>query len=123
MSPVRRRDGSIQFRRNLADTSAARSSSVRSLLGEQPRKALHHGGHGGTILMLHEDITERIIGAAMKVHSALGAGCLESTYSACLCHQLSVDGLHFEHQVPLPVIYQGIRLDAGYRIDFLVEDC
>jgi len=73
--------------------------------------------------MLHEDVTERIIGAAMKVHSALGAGCLESTYSACLCHQLSVDGLHFEHQVPLPVIYQGMRLKAGYRIDFLVENC
>jgi GxxExxY protein len=59
----------------------------------------------------------------MKVHSALGAGCLESTYSACLFHQLSVDGLHFEHQVRLPVVYQGVPLDTGYRIDFLVENC
>ena len=73
--------------------------------------------------MLHEDITERIIAAAMKVHSALGPGCLESTYSACLFHQFSLDGLHFEHQVRLPLTYQGVHLDAGYRIDFLVENC
>ena len=46
----------------------------------------------------------------MKVHSALGAGCLESTYDACLVYQLTLDGLHFEHQVRLPVVYQGVRL-------------
>ena len=65
--------------------------------------------------MLHENITERIIGAAMKVHSALGAGCLESTYSACLCHQLSVDGLHFEHQHDLPDLdlVSRLHLDVG----------
>jgi GxxExxY protein len=73
--------------------------------------------------MLHEDITQRIIGAAMKVHSALGAGLLESTYSACLFYEMSVAGLHFEHQVRLPVVYGGVTLDAGYRIDFLVEHC
>jgi GxxExxY protein len=59
----------------------------------------------------------------MKVHSALGAGMLESTYQSCLRYQFSVDGLQFEHQVCLPIVYQGIRLDAGYRIDFLVENC
>ena len=73
--------------------------------------------------MLHEEITERIIGAAIKVHSALGAGLLESTYSACLYYQLTVDGLHFAHQVRLPVIYQSVEIDAGYRIDFLIENC
>ena len=72
--------------------------------------------------MLHESITERILTAAMKVHTATGAGMLESTYQACLHYQLGADGLHFEHQVRLPVVYQGIHLDAGYRIDFLVEN-
>ena len=71
--------------------------------------------------MLHEDITGRVVGAAMKVHTALGAGLLESTYQACLHYQFNIDGLHFEHQVRLPVVYQGVTLDAGYRIDFLVE--
>lgn len=73
--------------------------------------------------MLHEAITERILTAAMKVHTALGAGLLESTCQTCLHYQLGIDGLHFEHQVRLPVVYQGIHLDAGYRIDFLVENC
>jgi len=73
--------------------------------------------------MVHEDITGRILDAAMKVHTALGAGLLESTYQTCLHYQFSIDGLHFEHQVRLPVVYQGVTLDAGYRIDFLVENC
>jgi len=76
-----------------------------------------------TISMLHDAITERVLGAAMKVHSALGAGCLESTYDACLRYQLSKDGVAFEHQRRLPVLYDGVQVDAGYRIDFLVENC
>ena len=73
--------------------------------------------------MLYEDITERIIGAAMKVHSALGPGLLESTYGVCMFYEMNVIGLHFQHQVRLPVVYEGVSLDAGYRIDFLVENC
>jgi GxxExxY protein len=73
--------------------------------------------------MLHEDITKRIINSAMRVHTALGAGMLESTYQTCLHYEFSVDGLHFAHQVRLPVVYRGIQLDAGYRIDFIVENC
>ena len=73
--------------------------------------------------MLHEDVTERIIQAALKVHTALGAGLLESTYTACFFHELTIGGLQFQHQVRLPVVYGGKQLDAGYRIDFLVENC
>ena len=73
-------------------------------------------------MLLHEDVTDRIIKAAMNVHSALGPGCLESAYSACVHYQFAIDGLHFQHQVRLPVIYQGVHLEAGYRIDFLVEN-
>ena len=73
--------------------------------------------------MLHEEITEKILSAAMKVHTALGAGRLESTYDACLRYQLQQDGIRFDHQVRLPVLYNNVRVDAGYRIDFLVENC
>jgi GxxExxY protein len=73
--------------------------------------------------MLHNAITERVIGAAMKVHTALGAGCLESTYDACIRYQLTKDGTAFKHQLRLPVLYDGVQVDAGYRIDFLVENC
>ena len=72
--------------------------------------------------MLHADITQRILDAAMNVHSALGAGLLESAYSACLCHEFSSSGMQFQHQVRLPIVYGGVTLDAGYRIDFLVEN-
>jgi GxxExxY protein len=73
--------------------------------------------------MLHDAITERVLGAAMKVHTALGAGCLESTYDACIRYQLTKDGIPFEHQLRLAVLYDGVQVDAGYRIDFLVENC
>jgi len=73
--------------------------------------------------MINDRLTEQVIAAAIKVHSALGAGCLESTYQACLAYQFGVDGLRFKHQVRLPITYQDVTLDAGYRIDFLVENC
>lgn len=72
--------------------------------------------------MINDTLTEQVIAAAIKVHTALGAGCLENTYHACLAHQLQTDGLQFSHQVKLPITYQDVTLDAGYRIDFLVEN-
>ncbi len=68
------------------------------------------------------DITYKIIGAAYEVHKALGPGLLESTYEICLIHRLTQKGLTVENQKPLPVVFQGIRLNAGYRIDLLVEN-
>ena len=73
--------------------------------------------------LIHEDVTQRIIEAAMKVHTALGAGLLESTYNACLVHEFTSRGLQFQHQVRLPVTYEAKTIDAGYRIDFIVENC
>lgn len=67
-------------------------------------------------------ISYDIIGAAYKVHSALGPGLLESTYEICLEYELKKMGYKVERQKPLPVIYDEIKLDAGYRIDLLVED-
>jgi GxxExxY protein len=68
------------------------------------------------------ELTERIIGAAVKVHRALGPGLLESAYEICLVHELCKAGLKVEQQKPLPVVYDGVRLDCGYRLDLLVED-
>jgi GxxExxY protein len=66
-------------------------------------------------------ITGEIIGGAIDVHRELGPGLLESAYEQCLCHELSLRGVRFERQVPLPVPYKGIRLDCGYRMDLVVE--
>ncbi len=63
-----------------------------------------------------------IIDAAMKVHSAFGPGLLESAYEACLAYELAKRGLVVENQVLLPVMYDGVKIDAGYRIDLLVEN-
>lgn len=68
------------------------------------------------------EITRAIIGAAMKVHSALGPGLLESAYEACLIHELRKCGLKVESQVELPIIYDGLKIAVGYRIDLVVED-
>jgi GxxExxY protein len=67
-------------------------------------------------------VTQTIIGAAMKVHTALGPGLLESAYEACLVHELAKSGLKVHAQLALPVEYDGVKLDVGYRIDLLVED-
>ena len=67
-------------------------------------------------------ITEQIIGAALDVHRELGPGVLESACEACLMFELLQRGLKVERQVTLPLVYRGQRLDAGYRIDLLVED-
>jgi len=68
------------------------------------------------------EITEKIIGAAIAVHKELGPGLLESAYEACLVYELVQNGLKAESQKPLPVSYRGVRVDCGYRIDLLVED-
>ncbi len=69
------------------------------------------------------DVTGQIIDAAMKVHTALGPGLLESAYEACLTHELRKRGFVVQTQVVLPIEYDGIKLDAGYRSDLLVENC
>ena len=66
-------------------------------------------------------LTERIIGAAISVHCALGPGLLESSYEARLAFELGEQGLNIERQKPLPVIYRNVKLDCGYRVDLLVE--
>jgi GxxExxY protein len=77
------------------------------------------------------EITESIIGAANEVHRAIGPGLLESAYTQCLesplrgenlCHELTLRKLPFSLELPLPVVYKGLRLDCAYRLDLLVAD-
>jgi GxxExxY protein len=68
-------------------------------------------------------ITEQIIGAAIQVHRALGPGLLESAYKACLAHELGKKGLAVEQEKPVPLVYEAVKLECGYRMDLLVERC
>lgn len=69
-----------------------------------------------------EYIASRIVDSAIRVHSALGPGLLESAYEACLAYELHQEGLPIERQKSLPLYYRGICLEVGYRIDLLVGD-
>ena len=71
---------------------------------------------------LHADLTERILAAAYEVHSALGPGLLESAYEACLAHELTTRGIAFRRQLELPIRFKDEQIEAGYRLDLLVED-
>jgi GxxExxY protein len=64
-----------------------------------------------------------VIGAAIKVHTALGPGLLESAYGSCLYYEFAKAGLQFEHEVHLPLMYDGIEIPIAYRVDFIVENC
>src|SRR6185312_8776379 len=66
--------------------------------------------------------TSPIIGAAIEVHRNLGPGLLESAYEECLCHELHLRGIDCKRQVPLPLLYKGLKLDCGYKIDLIVQD-
>jgi len=72
-------------------------------------------------MLLEEELTEKIIGAAIEVHRELGPGLLKSSYQACLEHELGLRELSFQREIPLPVIYKGIHLDCAYRMDLIVE--
>ncbi len=72
--------------------------------------------------MKENTITEKIIGAAIKVHRKLGPGLLESAYKECLYYQLIKEELLVQKEHPLPLVYEDVKLDCGYRVDLLVED-
>jgi GxxExxY protein len=72
--------------------------------------------------MVINEISGQVVDAAMKVHSALGPGLLESVYEVCLAYELRERGLKVDQQLPLPVQYRGIRIEVGYRLDLLVND-
>lgn len=68
-----------------------------------------------------EALAEQVIGACIEVHRYLGPGLLESAYEECLCQEPTIRGLPFKRQVPLPAAYKSVQLDAGYRLDLVVD--
>ncbi len=72
--------------------------------------------------MEDNDLTDKIIGCSIKVHKALGPGLLESAYQACLYYELVKSGLNVEKEKPLPLVYEEVKLDCGYRMDLVVEN-
>jgi GxxExxY protein len=83
---------------------------------------IHRGGAESAEEKGMKEITEKIIGAAIEVHKTIGPGLLESAYEEYLAHEMRLRGLAFQRQVALPVAYKGVKLDCGYRLDFLVEN-
>ena len=71
--------------------------------------------------MDENDVGEKLLGCALKVHRALGPGLLENAYEACLCHELTRAGIEHQRQLAQPVVYDGLKIDLGYRLDLLVE--
>lgn len=72
--------------------------------------------------MIFDELSKRVIGCALEVHKNLGPGLLEPTYEQCLAHELKCAGIPFMLQHPLPVNYNGIKLDCGYRVDLFVDN-
>jgi GxxExxY protein len=81
---------------------------------------VHHRGtentEGSSRIRTHD-----IVGAAIEVHRRLGPGLLESAYQTCLSRELTLRGIRSQHQIPLPILYRGVQLDCGYRLDLVVE--
>lgn len=72
--------------------------------------------------MEFDRLSNQVIGCAIEVHRALGPGLLESAYEQCLAHELTLAGIPFKLQQPLPVTYKDVQLDCGYRMDVLIDD-
>src|SRR5580704_13341804 len=97
---------------------------MRRRAKKQDNSPRRHGvtGKSRSFMLFEEQTTEAIIGATIEVHRELGPGLLESAYEECFCHELHLRSLNFQRQVELPVIYKGLKLDCGYRMDVLVEN-
>jgi GxxExxY protein len=72
-------------------------------------------------LILHEQLSEAVIGSAIEVHRALGPGLLESAYALCMRHELELRGIPCQKEIPLPILYKGLQLEVGYRMDLVVD--
>jgi GxxExxY protein len=85
---------------------------------------LDHQGHKGhqEIPAIADRVAKSIVDAALAVHRELGPGLLESSYAHCLAHELHTRGISAEREVALPLAYKGVALDAGYRLDLVVEN-
>jgi GxxExxY protein len=81
------------------------------------------GGMAEPISAEVENAGAKLLDAAFEVHRQLGPGLLESVYEACVCHELTTNGIQFQRQPALPILYRGIVIEAGLRLDLLIEEC
>ena len=88
---------------------------------ETPRAPRGHEGHA-PLPQRTEEIARAVVDAAIQVHRTLGPGLLESVYEVCLAHELEQRGRAVVRQAALPVVYKTVRLEAGYRVDLIVDD-
>ena len=88
---------------------------------ETPRAPRGHEGHQ-PLPQRTEEIARAVVDAAIQVHRTLGPGLLESVYEVCLAHELEQRGRSVVRQAALPVVYKTVRLEAGYRVDLIVDD-
>ena len=96
---------------------------MRSDLNAEERKGFRKGTQRNPEVgrVTENELSHLVVGCAMRVHSALGPGLLESAYEACLQFELIKSGLKVEAQKPLPLVYESVKLECGYRVDLLVE--
>ncbi len=90
--------------------------------GLYERRGAENAERRGGIQMHENEISERIIGAAIEVHRILGPGLLEPVYEESLCHEFHLRGIQFQRQRPVPIDYKGVKLATDLRLDLLVED-
>lgn len=83
---------------------------------------MSHEETGAATKLIHENLTEQVVAAAIEVHRVLGPGLLESVYEKALCHELTLRRLSFQNQIALPMHYKGVDLECGFRVDILVGD-
>jgi GxxExxY protein len=95
-----------------------RSAEEEQEQGNHKEHKEHKGDQGGFVA---DPLSRRVIGAAIEVHRALGPGLLESTYEACLVHELGLRGIPFRRQVEVPVVYKGVLVDSAFRADVIVD--
>jgi GxxExxY protein len=87
-----------------------------------PHHEEHEGHEESRQDVEFDDLSNKVIGCALEVHRHLGPGLLESAYAQCVAHELSIAGIPFELERPIPVNYKGKRLDCGFRADIMVDD-
>lgn len=81
----------------------------------------NHTGAAESAELYNHELSRKVIGCAIEVHRSLGPGLLESAYQKCLAHEMRLAGLEFQSELAVPLCYKGVKLDCGYRLDFLVD--
>ena len=111
----------VEFANNVLYLFRVFAIVLAGLMGRKSLNQLVHSEAGVAQTGINV-LTGEIVDAGLKVHRTLGPGLLESVYEHCLAYEFEMRGIAARRQVALPIVYDGVRLDAGYRLDMVVED-